>query len=147
MIAICATCSQDFTAIRSTARYCGDACRKRASRVDVPPEAGGRPVGASKDGGRAIHHPLVSVTSERPTAVQIAGPQLSASAFHCASLPLDHETARRANREAWASQDRIARSSAGRDFERRSNAVASEWRPTGDGACVPDIPDFLRRAV
>jgi hypothetical protein len=27
----------------------------------------------------------------------------------------------------------------------RETAIASDWRPTGDGADMPDIPDFLRR--
>jgi hypothetical protein len=27
----------------------------------------------------------------------------------------------------------------------QETAIASDWRPTGDGAGVPDIPDFLRR--
>jgi hypothetical protein len=35
----CSHCGRGFTPRRSTARYCGDACRKRASREKMP--AGG----------------------------------------------------------------------------------------------------------
>jgi len=76
---------------------------------------------------------------------QIAGPPLTASQFHCASLPLDPVTAanaRRANQEAHTAKPYLPMA----NFEpSREEAISSDWMPTGDGATMPDIPAFLLR--
>jgi hypothetical protein len=105
----------------------------------------------------------------------VAGPTLSPTAFRLATLPLDPELAARLDRahadyfKARAEAKRAATATAvirPRDWPidmlggyrvpgaRRIDlspmaapgwATPSRWKPTGDGAGVPPIPDFLRR--
>jgi hypothetical protein len=73
-VAICSTCRTPFTFRRSTARYCGDACRKAAQRN----RARGLPVEPPLSLRRAAANAFLSVTgqlhtSDRPKPLRASG--------------------------------------------------------------------------
>jgi hypothetical protein len=76
-----------------------------------------------------------------------AGPKITAAVYHCATLPVDPETAQRIN--AANDRDRIRRGMAW--CPRRPPApkeMQSDWRPRSPTVPVSDdlsIPDFLKR--
>ena len=145
MKATCPACGSQFRSQRSTARYCGDVCRKRASRENRLPEAIRRPVAAFPGGKTHLAAFPADVTLRTPR--QIAGPALTASQLHCAGLPLDPDTAanvERANREARTAKPYLPM--ANLELSREA-AMSSDRKSRGDGATMPDIPEFLRRAL
>jgi hypothetical protein len=77
----------------------------------------------------------------------VAGPKITAAVYHCATLPVDPETAQRIN--AANDRDRIRRGMAW--CPRRPTApkeMQSDWRPRSPSVLVADdlsIPDFLKR--
>src|SRR5262249_33187037 len=85
MNAACPACGSQFRPQRSTARYCGDACRKRASRKNRLPEAIRRPVAAFPRGKTHLATFPADVTLTTPS--QIVGPPPTATQLHCSALP------------------------------------------------------------
>jgi hypothetical protein len=130
----------------------------------------------SHNGSRSAHFTGLKIGQKvgRPFR-QVAGPELTPSAFRCAALPLDLEVARRLDRaqaghlKARAEARRAAAATAAirpRDWpidllggyrvpgapriglspiDAPEWATPSRWKPTGDGAGVPPVPSFLQR--
>jgi hypothetical protein len=85
---------------------------------------------------------IEEISTEKTTEPRfIAGPELSPSAFHCATLPLDSGTAERVR------QDNAAGHPMGppANLWLSAGAMASKWEPAGCGPGMPDIPVFLAR--
>jgi hypothetical protein len=78
-----------------------------------------------------------------------AGPVISANVYHCASLPLDPDMARRV--DAANDLGRIKREIAWRWREPPdASLMVSQWEPCAPSSPVADdlsIPDFLRMAA
>jgi hypothetical protein len=113
--AICLTCHTPFTARRRTAQYCGDACRKAAQR--------------KRDRGLPLDMPANAPGVAADAIISVTGAPAS---------PATNVTLTQGN---WAP------STAARDFERRQprGVIQSDWKPSGYGLDVPNIPSFLSR--
>jgi hypothetical protein len=77
----------------------------------------------------------------------VAGPKVSASVYHCATLPLDPETAKRI--AAANDRDRIRQETAwSKPRPPAPKEMQSDWKPCSPSVPVADdlsIPDFLKR--
>jgi hypothetical protein len=84
---------------------------------------------------------------DRPYYI-VAGPVISANVYHCASLPLDPDTASRV--DAAKDRRRIKREVAWGWHETPDALLMIQWEPCAPSRPVADdlsIPDFLRRAA
>ena len=83
---------------------------------------------------------------DRPWHI-VAGPKISAAVYHCTSLPVDPETARRSN--AANDWGRIRKESAwSKPRPPAPKEMQSDWKPSSPSVPVADdlsIPEFLKR--
>ena len=83
---------------------------------------------------------------DRPWHI-VAGPKISAAVYHCTSLPVDPETARRSN--AANDLGRIRKESAwSKPRPPAPKEMQSDWKPSSPSVPVADdlsIPEFLKR--
>jgi hypothetical protein len=84
---------------------------------------------------------------DRPWCI-VAGPKISACVYHCATLPVDPENARRI--DAANDWDRIRKEIAWtKPRPPAPKELQSDWRPCAPNVPTADdlsIPDFLKRA-
>jgi len=153
----CLVCENDKPA-GSTARRklcrrpkCEGRYRKNSAHYSFLGGASELSTNDTTSAANASRNPIKSGTKsagfdDRPVYI-VAGPVISANVYHCASLALDPDTARRV--DAANDRDRIRKEIAwSKPRPSAPKEMQSDWTPCSPSVAVADdvsIPDFLKR--